>query len=164
MLARNAVYGRAAWEHLAFASEGINQTVLDGRGYIGLFGQNVLVVRALRNDADKPRPAYLEPLLGGIDNLRGFRAGTAIGDTLVATSVELRMPITSPLSFGRLGLMAFVDSGTVYAKGERLVDQTFQNGVGGGVWFSAAFVRLNLAVAHGLGGSTRVHVGGGLSF
>jgi outer membrane protein assembly factor BamA len=164
MLARNAVYGRAAWEHLAVANDGINHTELDGRGYIGLFRQTVLVVRALRDDADKPRPAYLQPMLGGIDNLRGFRTGTAIGDTLVATSVELRVPITSPLDVGKMGLMAFVDSGTVYNKGERLADQTFKRGVGGGVWFSAAFLRLNVAVAHGLGASTRVHVGGSLSF
>ena len=164
MLARNAVYGRAAWEHLSFANDGINHTELDGRGYLGLFGQNVLVARVLRDDADKPRPAYLEPMLGGMDNLRGFRTGTAIGDTLVAASVELRVPITSPLSIGKLGLMAFVDSGTVYNKGERLGDQPFKHGVGGGVWFSAAFVRLNVAVAHGLGASTRVHVGGSLSF
>ena len=164
MLARNAVYGRAAWEHLSFASGGINHTELDGRGYLGLSGQNVLVVRGLRDDADKPRPAYLEPMLGGMDNLRGFRTGTAIGDTLVAASVELRAPITSPLSIGKMGLMAFVDSGAVYAKGERLGDQTFRHGVGGGVWFSAAFVRFNVAVAHGIGASTRVHVGGSLSF
>ena len=165
MLARNAVYGRAAWDHLALGNgDGINQTALDGRGYIGLFGQTVLVVRGLRDDADKPRPVYLEPMLGGLDNLRGFRAGTAIGDTLVATSAELRVPITSPLSIGKMGLMAFVDSGTVYNKGGRLADQTFKHGVGGGIWFSAAFVRLNIAVAHGIGASTRVHVGGSLSF
>jgi hemolysin activation/secretion protein len=103
-------------------------------------------------------------MLGGLDNLRGFRAGTAIGDTLVATSAELRVPITSPLSIGKMGLMAFVDSGTVYNKGGRLADQTFKHGVGGGIWFSAAFVRLNIAVAHGIGASTRVHVGGSLSF
>lgn len=164
MLARNAVYGRAAWEHLSFSSGGINHTELDGRGYLGLFGQNVLVVRGLRDDADKPRPAYLEPMLGGMDNLRGFRTGTAIGDTLVAASVEVRVPITSPLSIGKLGVMAFVDSGAAYAKGERLGDQTFRHGVGAGVWFSAAFVRFNIAVAHGIGASTRVHVGGSLSF
>lgn len=35
---------------------------------------------------------------------------------------------------------------------------------GGSVWFAAAFLRLNIAVAHGVGASTRVHVGGGVSF
>ena len=164
MLARNAVYGRAAWEHLSLANEGVNHTELDGRAYLGLFGQSVLVARVLRDDADGPRPVYLQPMLGGLDNLRGFATGTAIGDTLVATSLELRVPITSPLSIGKMGVMAFVDSGAVYDTGARLGDQPFKHGVGAGVWFSAAFVRFNIAIAHGIGASTRVHVGGSLSF
>jgi hypothetical protein len=32
------------------------------------------------------------------------------------------------------------------------------------VWFTAAFLRLNVAVAHGRGSSTRVHAGGNISF
>jgi outer membrane protein assembly factor BamA len=165
MLARNAVYARAAWTHYALRSGGaLNGTEVEGRGYLGLFGQSVLVVRALRDDADSPRPAYLQPMLGGLANLRGFRAGTAVGDTLVAGSVEVRLPLTSPLSIGKFGVNAFVDAGTVYGKGERLADQTLKRGVGAGVWFSAAFVRMNLAVAHGVGATTRVHFGGTLSF
>src|SRR5205823_8162846 len=98
MLARDAVYARAARTHFAFRNgDALNGAELEGRGYLGLFGQNVLVVRALRDDADKPRPAYLQPMLGSLANLRGFRAGTAVGDTLVAGSIELRLPLTSPL-------------------------------------------------------------------
>ena len=87
--------------------------------------------------------------------LRGFAAGSEVGDTLAAGSVELLLPITSPLSFGKLGVSAFFDAGAVYDKGEHMVDQRFSRGAGGAVWFSAAFVRAYLAVAHGLGGSTR---------
>jgi hemolysin activation/secretion protein len=97
-------------------------------------------------------------------NLRGFAAGTAAGDSVVATSAELIVPLTSPLSFGRVGVNAFVDAATAYDKGERLRDQEWKQGIGGGVWFSAAFVRLNVAVAHGRGSSTRVHVGANVSF
>ena len=61
-------------------------------------------------------------------------------------------------------MSAFVDAGTVYDKGQRLADQTLKKGVGGSLWMSAAFLRLNIAVAHGLGATTRVHVGGSLSF
>ncbi len=168
MLARNAVYARAAWEHFSFNDRGpgsrVNRTQLDGRGYVGLFGQSVLVVRALREDADGPLPAYAQPMLGGLANLRGFRAGTAVGDTLVAGSAELRLPLTSPLSLGKIGVSAFVDAGAVYRKGDRLEDQTLRRGVGASLWFSAAFVRVSVAVAHGIGASTRVHVGGTVSF
>jgi outer membrane protein assembly factor BamA len=160
MLARNAVYGRAAWDHLAFrTAPDANRTDLEGRAYVGLLGQSVLVIRGLRQDADRALPPYLSPLLGGTANLRGFKAGSAIGDTLVASSAELRLPVTSPLSVGKLGVSAFVDVGSVYDNGERVRAQHFERGVGGGVWFSAAFVRLNLYIAHGLGGSTRAHFG-----
>jgi outer membrane protein assembly factor BamA len=162
-LPRNAVFARASWERLGGPAHA-GHYVLDGRGYLGVFRQNVLVVRALRDAADGPLPPYLQPLLGGMANLRGFRAGTLAGDILVAYSAELIVPLTSPLSVGKIGLSAFADRGTVYDAGERLRDQTMMQGYGGGVWFSAAFLKLNIAVAHGRGSSTRMHVGGNVSF
>jgi outer membrane protein assembly factor BamA len=165
MLARNAVYAKVTWDHLNFQNGGaIDRMALEGRGYVGLIGQNVLVVRALRDDADKPLPPYLQPMLGGLANLRGFRAGTGVGDTLAAGSAELRVPLTSPLSIGKIGVSAFIDAGTSYAKGARFAGQAIAKGIGGSVWFSAAFVRFNVAVAHGMGSSTRVHFGGSVSF
>jgi outer membrane protein assembly factor BamA len=165
MLARNAVYARAAIEHFDFQhANAATRTDLDGRGYIGLFGQNILVLRAQRQDSDVPLPPYLQPLLGGMANLRGFRAGSAIGDTLVAGTAEIRAPLTSPVSIGKFGVSAFVDVGTIYDKGQRLSDQTFSKGIGGGIWFALTAFRLNLVVAHGIGASTRVHFGTTLSF
>ena len=165
MLARNAVFGRAALEHLdSHDSGGNDRSELEARGYIGLIGQSVLVLRALRDDASRPLPLYLQPMLGGLANLRGFKAGTAVGDTLVASSAELRVPLNSPLEIAKIGVSAYFDAGTVYDKGERLSDQTFRKGFGGSVWVSAAFIRFNLAVAHGIGSSTRVHFGGSLAF
>ena len=162
-LPRNAIFARASWEHLGGPAQA-GHYVLDARGYLGLFRQNVLAVRALRDAADSPLPPYLQPLLGGMANLRGFRAGTLAGDILVAYSAELIVPLTSPLSVGKIGLSAFADRGTVYDVGERLRDQTMKQGYGGGVWFSAAFLKLNIAVAHGRGSSTRMHVGANVSF
>jgi outer membrane protein assembly factor BamA len=164
MLARNAVYARAAWDRTtlpgfpAVPAAAVNQTSVDARGYVGFLGQSVLVVRALREDADRPVPPYLKSMLGGVSNLRGFRTGTAVGDTLVASSIELRVPLTSPLSIGKVGVSAFVDAAKTYDKGQRFGDQKFERGIGGAVWFSVAFLRLNVAVAHGIGRSTRVHV------
>lgn len=180
VLARNAVYARAEWEHLSFGNGPLappaepgryagfqgsaNRTGLDGRGYLGLIGQAVLAGRVLREDSDRPLPPYLQPELGGLSNLRGFRAGSAVGDTLVAMSAEVVLPLTSPLKVGKFGVTAFLDRGTVYNKGERFSDQSLQDGWGGSVWFAAAFLRLNIAVAHGRGASTRVHVGGNVTF
>jgi hypothetical protein len=55
----------------------------------------------------------------------------------------------------------------VYTKGQRLGDQHFSRGFGGGVWFAATVIRLNLVVAHGdngIGAGTRVHFGTTLTF
>jgi hemolysin activation/secretion protein len=142
----------------------VSHTQLDGRAYVGVFGQTVLAVRAMRDAADAPLPLYAKAILGGMANLRGFRAGSAVGDTLVAGSAELLVPITSPLDIGRVGVSAFVDTGTAYDHGARFSDQTLKRGVGGSVWFSAAFLRLSIAVAHGIGATTRVHVGGTVTF
>jgi len=179
-LPRNAVYARAAWEHFSFGDGpaeasgppegghsgvgGMARTELEARGYLGLIGQSILSVRGLRTESSRPLPPYLQPLLGGMANLRGFKAGVAAGDTLVATSAELIVPLTSPLNVGKIGVSVFADRGTVYMKGERFADQTMRQGYGGSVWFSAAFLRLNLAVAHGRGASTRVHFGATASF
>ena len=163
VLPRNAIYARAAWEHDALDG-GFERTDLEARGFVGLFGQNILALRAVRNTASRPLPPYLQPLLGGMANLRGFRAGVDAGDTLVATSAELIVPLTSPLHVGKIGVSAFTDWGTVYDKGERLRDQTMRQGYGGTLWFTATFVRLNIAVAHGRGSATRVHAGLDVSF
>jgi outer membrane protein assembly factor BamA len=165
MLARNAVYGRVAIEHFDFQhATPATRTDLDGRVYVGLFGQNILVLRAQRQDSNVPLPPYLQPMLGGMANLRGFRAGSAIGDTLVSGSAEIRAPLTSPISLGKFGVSAFVDVGTIYDKGQSLSEQTFSKGIGGGVWFAVTAFRLNLVVAHGIGAGTRVHFGTTTSF
>lgn len=165
VLTRNAVFARASWDRLFFdGRDALDRTQLEARGYIGLVGSQVLVVRALREDASGPQPPYLKSLMGGMSNLRGFKAGSDIGDTLVAGSVEWQVPLTSPLNVGKLGVSAFVDVATVYDDGERLSHQVFDQGVGGSVWFSAAFIRLTLAVAHGIDHGTRVHFGTGVSF
>jgi len=171
-LPRNAVYARAAWEHFNFVAGptkangvgGVARTELEARGYLGLVGQSILAVRVLRDDSSQPLPDYLRPLLGGMANLRGFKAGVAAGDTLVATSAELIVPLTSPLNVGKIGISVFADRGTVYGNGERFADQTMRQGYGGSVWFTAAFLRLNVAVAHGRGASTRVHFGASATF
>lgn len=162
---RNAVLATASWERVGFErGAALHRTRLDGRGYLGLVRQTVLAVRVMRDGANGSQPAYLKPLLGGWANLRGFEAGAFIGDIVVAGSAELFVPLTSPLSVGRLGISAFVDTGVAYDHGQRLKDQTRQTGVGGSVWFSATVFRLSLSVAHAQGGRTRVNFGGGLTF
>jgi outer membrane protein insertion porin family len=165
VLPRNAVFATASVERLGFESrDAIVRTRIDARGYVGLIGQQVLVMRVLREDANHPQPDYLRSLLGGWSNLRGFEPGFQTGDTLVAGSLEWRMPISSPLSFGKVGVSVFGDWGTVYEKDQRFRDQTLHRDIGISGWMAVAGFRMSVGVAHGIGATTRISFGGGLTF
>ncbi|TDI26381.1 MAG: hypothetical protein E2P06_02710 [Acidobacteria bacterium] len=163
---RDAVFARAVWQWLdaAGGAAAMSQPQLDVRGFIGLFGQSVLAFRAQYQGASAAVPAYAQPLLGGAGSVRGHRVGTRAGDRLAAASAELRFPMNSPLSFGRAGVRLFVDTGAVWDVDERLRKTRFSQGVGGGVFLSAAFVNLQLDLAHDLRGGARLHVATSVSF
>jgi outer membrane protein assembly factor BamA len=163
-LPRNATYLQLGWERLQLDGGPIGRYRADARGYLGLKGSSVLAVRVVRAEASKALPAYEKLLLGGASSVRGFRAGYDAGDRLLTGSAELRMPLTSPVSFGRAGVSLFVDSGTVYDAAERLRDGDVRTGVGGGLFFSAAVFHLNVDVARGLGRGFHVHVSSGFQF
>ena len=164
LLPHNAIYARAAIEHLRFADYSGVRTELDATAYVGIYRGTVLAVRALREDMSKPAPPYFKSILGGSRNLRGFRAGASVGDTLMSASSELRIPLTSPLHMARFGASVFIDAGTVYNKSQRFSDQKLKRGLGAGIWATAPLFHVSLMVAHGLGSSTRVHFGAGLTF
>jgi hemolysin activation/secretion protein len=118
----------------------------------------------LREDTSRSVPPFFKSVLGGARTLRGFRAGTAVGDMMATTSAELRIPLTSPLKIGKFGASVFIDAGATYDKGRQLSDQHIRKGVGGGVWATAALFHVSLMVAHGIGAGTRVHFDAGLTF
>jgi hypothetical protein len=162
---RNAVYVRAGWEHLDFASgPSRRRTTLDGRGYVGLFGSSVLAVRAMHGRADGPLPPYEQWLLGGPSSVRGFRTGSFVGDRVAAGSIELRIPFSSPLRVGKTGVAVFVDRGAVWSHDRRVADADWRQGYGAGVFAIATVFQFRLDVAHGQGRGTRAHVSAGLAF
>lgn len=165
MLSRNAVFVRSAVEVLGIRGRATTvRTLLDVNGYLGGPGASTIAVRAYRDGSTASVPPYLKVLRGRDGTLRGYRAGTAAGDSTAAGTVELRVPLNSPLSVGKVGVRAFIDAATVYDAGDSLRRQRFERGVGGGVWFTATVIRLALDVAHGASGSTRVQVSSGLTF
>jgi outer membrane protein assembly factor BamA len=161
---RNAVHAVFGIERLHFDSGRATRRRADVRGYLGLFGQTVLAVRALAVTANAELPPYEHSLLGGASNLRGFDAGHNASDNLAAASAELRIPLTSPLNIGRFGVKAFVDAGTAYAFGEKLKDRPLERGFGGGVYLHLTVVSVSLDVARARGGDTRFHFGLGVTF
>ena len=164
LMPHDAILVRAAVERVRFATNAAVRTDIDANGYFGLYRGAVLVLRAVREDFSRPAPAFYKAVLGGSRNLRGFRAGHAVGDTLVAGSAELRVPLTSPLRTARFGVSIFTDVGAAYNKGQRLRDQALERGFGAGVWAAAPVVGISVAVAHGVNASTRAHISAGLTF
>jgi outer membrane protein assembly factor BamA len=161
---RNAIHGRFGIDRVTFDAGQANQKRADVRGYLGLFGQTVLAVRGLSVTTDTPLPLYEHNVLGGAANLRGYDAGYKAGDNLAAASAELRIPITAPLNVGRFGVKAFVDWGAIYGVGDKLADQTFERGIGGGAYLHLTAVSLSLDVARSQTGNTRFHFGLGVTF
>ena len=162
---RNAVYARAAWEHLDFeAQPARNRTTLEGRGFLGLFGSSVLALRATHGRADGALPPYEQWLLGGPSSVRGFSTGSEVGDDIVSGSIELRLPFSSPLRVAKTGVAVFLDRGAVWNDGQRLADADWKQGYGAGVFAIATVFQLRLDVAHGQGRGTRAHFSAGLSF
>jgi outer membrane protein assembly factor BamA len=161
---RNAVHAKVGWERLRFDAGRANRSTIDARGYVGLFGGWVLALRGLSVTSDGPLPAYEQSLLGGPSSLRGFDTGYQADDNLAAASAEIRIPLTSPLSVGRFGVKAFADYGTAYPHGEKLGDQTFDLGIGGGAYLHLTLISLGLDVAKGRNADWRFHFGMGVTF
>lgn len=162
---RNAVHAVVGLDRLQFSTGHAIQRHADLRGYVGLFGQSVLAVRGVSVITDAPLPPFEQNLLGGAANLRGYRAGYKAGDNLLATSLELRVPLTSPLSVGRFGVKALVDWGTVYSAGESIQDQRLvDRGIGGGAYLQLTLLSVSLDVARSRQGDVRYAFGMGVTF
>lgn len=162
---RNAVFVLAGWDALAVrGGPTIHRTGLEARGYLALVGQSVLSARVRYDAADHPLPPYARLLLGGAETLRGHRAGAYSGDSRVVSSLELRRPLSSPLSLGRVGVSVFGDAGMVQDRGQPLGDGIFRKGAGAGIFLLTPIFQVSLDVARGIGGGTRVHLSSGLTF
>lgn len=164
-LPREALYASLRWERLSFESyTPANRLRTDLRGYVGLFGQSVVAVRALHVMSDTALPAFERVLIGGASAVRGSRFGFASGDNMAVGSIELRVPFSSPLSVGRVGFNIFTDVGAAYDRGTKIRDAGYQWGYGAGLFFSATVFKLNLDIATDGNGHTRAHLVSGFRF
>jgi outer membrane protein assembly factor BamA len=161
---RNAVHARIGWERLGFQSGRASLWHADIRGFIGVGGSRVLALRGQFATSTSALPFAEQRLLGGNTSLRGYPAGYRSGDNLAAGTIELRQPINSPLSVGRFGVKAFADVGNTWSAGERIGDQPFERGIGGGVYLGAGPFIMDVDVAWPEQGTPRTHVGLGVSF
>jgi outer membrane protein assembly factor BamA len=162
---RNAVLLRATWRgYDPDGTPNVNQYGAEARGFLGLPRGAVLAGRARYERSDRPVPPYLKLLLGGADTLRGFEAGAFAGDNRLVTSLELRVPFTSPLRIGQAGIDIFFDAGAAYDHGTRLNDVSLPYGGGAGVFLMLPLLQVNLDVARGSQGDWRFHAMTGFRF
>ena len=160
---RNAIHTSVGWERLFFG-ESAGRWNTDARGYIGVGGSLVLALRAQLIRADGSLPFAEQSLLGGSGTVRGYATGHRAGDNLLASSAELRIPLNSPLTFGRFGLKAFVDGGTAWNTGNRWDDEPLDRGIGGGVYMGGGPFIMDLDIAKPRHGNVRAHFGMGVTF
>ena len=162
---RNAIYASVGLQRLWFdTSADTVRLTADARGFVGLFGQTVLALRAQHLRGSDPLPVFEQALLGGDATPRGFKLGYRLGDRLLAGSAEIRQPLSTPRHLTRLGVAVFADTGTVYGALEPVDRAAWDTGVGAGVFLQGPLVGLRLDVARGLGSGTRVHFSLGATF
>ena len=169
---RNTVVVRTGIERLAIegGAGAIARPRLDARVYRAVGGQAVLAARFYFAGASAPLPPYERALLGGSPaaggTLRGWRAGAAVGDRIAAASMELRLPITSVLSEGRIGLRFFYDTAAVYDADRPIRNARFREGAGAGVFFLPPGFGFPMSIdaAGDPDGGVRFHVSAGFGF
>ena len=163
---RDDVKWRASIERIAIAgrAEAVVRPRIDAQAFKGVGGQAVVAARFLFEGASAVLPPYEKALLGGGGHLRGWRVGARVGDRLAAASVELRLPLGSPISMVNAGVRIFYDTAAAYDAGQSLGDQRFLRGAGAGVFLTVPFGSLHLDAGHDFRGSVRIHAGAGLGF
>ena len=169
---RNTVVVRAGIERLATVGDGaaVIRPRLDARAYAAAGGQAILAARLLFEGASAPLPPYERALLGGSPaaggTLRGWPAGVAVGDRIAAASIELRLPITSLLSDGQVGLRFFYDTAAVYPAERSIRRASFLKGAGAGVFFMPPQFGfpVSIDVAHDFASGMRMHASAGFGF
>ena len=163
----DAVYLGLDWRRLFFLAgvdrSDVNQYALDLRGYKRLIGQSLLAGQFYWAIADGPMPSYEQPFVGGGKTLRGYKAGRFIGDNAAYGTVELRLPLTSPTSFARVGLHFFYDTGTAYDYGVRFDSARFHHALGVGA-FLKVLIGLRIDMGWDLEGGSRFSIESQMKF
>lgn len=76
-------------------------------------------------------------ILGGMNNLRGYRRYRYNGDAVFYNNLEFRLQLFNlhtPVLPATVGMIGFYDVGRVWVKGEN--SGTWHNALGGGIWLA----------------------------
>jgi len=124
---------------------------LEVQQYIPFFNKRrVIALRAKSaltfEKHDQQVPFYLQPVLGGSDDLRGFRPFRFYDDNLIVVNAEYRWEV-----FSGLDMALFGDAGKVFARQSQWNFRDLEGSVGVGLRFNVrnnVFLRLDVGFSH----------------
>lgn len=130
---------------------GFHQVEVDLQQYVPLFNKRRVFALRGKTLLTYPRegqvvPFYLQPALGGADDLRGYRSYRFYDDNLLVMNAEYRWE-----TFSGLDMAIFADAGKVFHKHSQLNFKNLESAVGFGFRFnvrSAVFLRLDVGFSH----------------
>ena len=147
----NYVLQQTWYRDQLYGAYGFRRLDLDLQQYIAFFnGVRRFAIRAktVLTDTDSPQvvPFYLQPVLGGSDDLRGFRPYRFRDRNMLVLNGEYRWEVFSGLD-GAL----FVDGGKVFPRRGMLNFSNLEGSYGFGLRFNArnsTFLRLDVGFSH----------------
>lgn len=124
---------------------------LEAQQYVPFFNKRRVIALRARTimsmeNGDSSVPFYVQPVLGGSDDLRGFRQYRFYDDNSIVANVEYRWE-----SFTGLDLALFFDAGKVTPKRSQINFHDLETTVGAGMRFNvrnATFIRLDFGFSH----------------
>jgi hypothetical protein len=124
---------------------------LEAQQYIPFFNQRRVIALRSRVEATSPHqgnrvPFYLQPTLGGSEDLRGFRPFRFYDNNAVVLNGEYRWEV-----FSGLDMALFVDSGQVFDDWHQINYRHLQSDAGFGFRFNVrndVFLRIDTAFSH----------------
>ena len=162
---RNAVHAKFGWERLQFDAGQANRNTVDAaRLSRPVRRHGAGAARAVDHVGSAAAGLRAQPAGRRRRACAASTPAIKADDNIAAASAELRIPLTSPLSIGRFGVKIFADYGAAYPNGQKLADQTFDLGIGGGAYLHLTLISLGLDVAKGRGGDWHFQFGMGVTF
>lgn len=130
---------------------GFQRVDLEAQQYLPLFNKRRVIVLRGRtvmtvHDADQTVPFYLQSVLGGSQDLRGFRPYRFYDENMLVLNAEYRWEV-----FSGMDMAIFADAGKVTPKRSQLDFKNLESAVGFGMRFNArnaTFIRIDVGFSH----------------
>jgi outer membrane protein assembly factor BamA len=139
------------YEDLGFDRYGFHQLGAELQQYIPFFNKRRVIFLRGKTTLTIPRenqtvPFYLQPVVGGSDDLRGFRPYRFYDNNALVLNAEYRFE-----TFSGLDTALFVDAGKVFSDYRRINFSNLEGSAGFGLRFNvrnAVFLRIDVGFSH----------------